>query len=966
MGTFFNLVIGGAAAGAIYSLIAAGLVVTYTSTGVFNLSYAGIAFVSAYVYYELHIGLNWSIAEAAIVVIFVMAPLLGLFLERVIFRRLQDSGQSAKVTATIGLLIALPAIALFIVTGGITTFHWNIPSGLNVYLAPGIGPSPEVVWKLPGGLRLNSDEVIVLGVASLCALGLWLLLRHTSFGLRMRAVVDSPRQAQLSGVNAERIPMVAWMIGTMLAALAGVVAAPIFNSLDPSVYITTVFVAAAAVVLGKFRSIPWAFAGGLILGIIQNLVGGYATFARGIPGFGDSVPFAVLLIGLVVLGRDRTRSAGSVNTSAEATVHEDATAMWRRWTPRRMMTTGLVVAAYLVYISLVASNYWVQANILGLSLSLAFLSFIVITGMGGMLNLAPASFVMASGLTVGVMIDRFHFPWFPAVIVAVLVAVIIGIVVALPAIRLGGLALALATLALAFVGDNVLFNWSWFINNPTGWVIHRPSIGGIGLSSDRVLAIFLVVVIALAFVVIINLHRSPSGRAMFAVRNSQAGASTSGVSPVRVKLLIFVFGAAIAGLGGALLATFNGAVTGGQYTATTGLTWFAGVVLWGVRRPGSAVAAGLSSALFSTFLLTGIHFPSWVPSWLSWNGTSSIYIPAILFGLGAVQMAKEPDGIFRMFEKQRVQKQGRKALKAQTRLAVAGPALDGGADIQATTITPAPTPAAATTPSSTAPAANGIGQSFFGAGDVETPVLAVEGLCAGYGELKVLFDVDLVVPKGSITALVGANGAGKSTLCSVIAGLVPATKGTVVLDGVDVTSKPVFRRVKDGLVLTPESRGIFPGLTVEENLAIRLDATLRKMTYDRFPQIAARRNTLAGNLSGGEQQILALAPVLATSPKLLVADEPTLGLAPLIVDSLLEFFDELRSAGTSILLVEEKARSILDVTDYVVLFELGRVVWKGPASEVNADHLAASYFAGEDPRAKVVAPAAPLLGANER
>jgi ABC-type branched-subunit amino acid transport system ATPase component len=99
---------------------------------------------------------------------------------------------------------------------------------------------------------------------------------------------------------------------------------------------------------------------------------------------------------------------------------------------------------------------------------------------------------------------------------------------------------------------------------------------------------------------------------------------------------------------------------------------------------------------------------------------------------------------------------------------------------------------------------------------------------------------------------------------------------------------------------------------------------------------------------------------------LLVADEPTLGLAPLIVDSLLEFFDELRSAGTSILLVEEKARSILDVTDYVVLFELGRVVWKGPASEVNADHLAASYFAGEDPRAKVVAPAAPLLGANER
>jgi ABC-type branched-subunit amino acid transport system ATPase component len=219
-------------------------------------------------------------------------------------------------------------------------------------------------------------------------------------------------------------------------------------------------------------------------------------------------------------------------------------------------------------------------------------------------------------------------------------------------------------------------------------------------------------------------------------------------------------------------------------------------------------------------------------------------------------------------------------------------------------------------------------------------------VAAGYGELGVLFDVDLVVPKGSITALVGANGAGKSTLCGVIAGLLSPTSGRVVLDGDDITSRPEYWRARRGLILTPESRGIFPGLNVEENLAMRMDAPLRTATYDRFPQLATRRNVLAGSLSGGEQQILSLGPVLAQTPTLLVADEPTLGLAPLIVRTILDLIKDLRAEGTSVLLVEEKAHSILGVADYVVFLELGRIAWAGPVSEVDNEALLASYLGG--------------------
>ncbi|WP_246234873.1 ABC transporter ATP-binding protein, partial [Streptomyces boluensis] len=218
-------------------------------------------------------------------------------------------------------------------------------------------------------------------------------------------------------------------------------------------------------------------------------------------------------------------------------------------------------------------------------------------------------------------------------------------------------------------------------------------------------------------------------------------------------------------------------------------------------------------------------------------------------------------------------------------------------------------------------------------------------LHAGYDGTQVLHGVDLTVRAGEILALLGPNGAGKTTTCRVAAGLLTPRTGQVHLAGRDVTHHSPVHRSREGVLLAPEGRGIFPALTIDENLTLHLpDRTDRDAVYGRFPALAARRTVTAGSLSGGEQQLLALAPLLQRPPKVLIADEPSLGLAPRVVDEVFRLLSELRDAGTALLLVEEKAAEILGVADRVAYLSQGRVSWCGPRAEVRADRLTEAYL----------------------
>jgi ABC-type branched-subunit amino acid transport system ATPase component/branched-subunit amino acid ABC-type transport system permease component len=906
--------------GAIYSMLAAGLTLTYSTTGIFNLGYGAVAFTSAFIFYELQTGLHWPVVWAAVVVILVFAPLLGLLLDRFVFRKLSQASEGSKIMATVGVLIAVPALAQWIVALLIGVGHANIPDGSLVTLAPGLGPQPPHHWQFGSVLNLDSDQLIVAIVAAVMAVGLWYLLRHTALGLRMRALVDRPDLAAARGVDRGRTSAAAWVLGTVMAGLAGVAGAPIFNSLSSATYLYVLLVATAAAVLGGLRSVPLAALGGLFIGAVQSLVAGYATFAQSIAGFSDAVPFVLLLAGLIIWGRERSRRTGQVADDVPPPDYLALRPPWRRIAPWIFWFTAIVV-----YIYFGADSYWLGLATKGLALSLVFLSFTIVTGTGGSVSLAQAAFVTASGLMAGVLISQYHQPYLVGLLGGVAFALLLGVIVAVPALRLGGLALALATLALGFVGDNVLFQWAR-LSGPSqqGWAIPRPSFAGINFASNKSFAILLVVIVILVTLLIRNLQRSSSGRMMSAVRTSQSAAETSGISGTSVKITLFAVSAALAGLGGVLVVTVDQHVSASTYSTPVGLVWLATVVLYGIRRPSGAIAAGMTSVLLAGVLSSGFHF-----SFISWSGTTSVFFPAVLFGLGAVTMAQNPDGILSLTEEQSFRRRQKRQAKRQAVRMGAG-AAPGGPD--GLRVQPAQTNGAA--PAKVPTLARAMGQA----------ALRVDSLSAAYGETQVLFDIDLDVRTGKLTALVGANGAGKSTLCKVLAGLMEPTGGAIFLDGKDVTREPAHRRAKQ-LLLAPESRGVFPALSVEDNLALLLpDAGDRDQAYQRFPILGERRRLLAGSLSGGEQQMLTMAPMLVKPPKLLIADEPTLGLAPLIVEEIIRVFAELRDQGVTLLVVEERAKAVLDIADDVALLELGKLVWAGPRTQLDPEQLAAIYL----------------------
>ncbi|MBN9003935.1 MAG: ABC transporter ATP-binding protein [Rhizobiales bacterium] len=224
-------------------------------------------------------------------------------------------------------------------------------------------------------------------------------------------------------------------------------------------------------------------------------------------------------------------------------------------------------------------------------------------------------------------------------------------------------------------------------------------------------------------------------------------------------------------------------------------------------------------------------------------------------------------------------------------------------------------------------------------------MLDVKGLHAGYGDVPVLRGIDLSIQAGSITALIGANGAGKTTLLRTISGIIPAEAGSIRYDGQDILGKPPQDIVRAGLVQVPEGRRLFPDMTVFENLLIgsssptarpRRDENL-KMVFGLFPKVRERGAQRAGTLSGGEQQMVAIARALMASPRLLLLDETSLGLAPIVVDEIFVAVRRLAAQGMTILVVEQNTALALEVADHGYVLEQGHFAMEGPASGLMAD-----------------------------
>ena len=234
-------------------------------------------------------------------------------------------------------------------------------------------------------------------------------------------------------------------------------------------------------------------------------------------------------------------------------------------------------------------------------------------------------------------------------------------------------------------------------------------------------------------------------------------------------------------------------------------------------------------------------------------------------------------------------------------------------------------------------------------------LLKIENLSVFYGVIEAIKSISFEVNEGEIIALIGANGAGKTTILHTISGLVPAKSGSITFDGKEITKLPAHKIVKMGIAQVPEGRRIFAQLSVYENLKLGAftrnnpaeSAETLEMVYTRFPRLKERRNQIAGTLSGGEQQMLAMGRALMSKPRIMLLDEPSMGLSPILVSEIFDIIKSINQSGTTVLLVEQNAKKALSIANHAYVLETGKIVLGGKASDLINDEGVRKAYLGE-------------------
>ena len=642
MTEFFTYVIQGIPYGCVFALVAVGLVLTYKTSGVFNLAFGAQAFVAAAVYYDVHVRHGWSRWPALAFVVLVLSPALGLLLDVAIFRHLRTASPIAKLVASLGLLVAVPQI-VSIWLGQSSTFG-----------VVGIWWDDNALYHF-GKFVLDGKQMAIIVSTVVAVMLLGFLFRFAPIGLRMRAVVESPRMTELAGVDADRVSAFSWMLSSLFAGLAGVLLAPLYASLASQNFSTLLIAAIAAAAFARLTSIPLALVGGLLLGITQALLSGYLPPASVIAqNLKPSLPFAALF--LLLLFWPGLRSAvqnkdplSGVDPPPSPPVAESRGEFLTKAT--RAFGTAVVVGA-LLWLLTSASSYWIGIATTAVVLSVIFLSITVITGMAGQVSLCQATFAGVGAFSTAQIVKVFGLSVLPTLLIGAFVAAAVGALLAVPMLRLGGIFLSLGTLAFAVMFDTLLAPLGWVSGGAHPVRVPRP----IGFVDDRSFLILCVVILVIASIFVIFIRRGTTGRFLHALRGSETASRSIGINPTRVRILAFAVSAGLAGLGGGLLAVQKNIATKEDFGYFLSLFFVVLVVTLMPSTVEGAINAGVGFALVPEVLkLVGVS--------VSWE--------FVLFGLGAITYARHPEGVLE-FQKRKSLAAIEKRLPARWR----GPGVD--------------------------------------------------------------------------------------------------------------------------------------------------------------------------------------------------------------------------------------------------------------------------------------------------
>ena len=598
MSEFLSLSILGIVTGSVYAVSASGLVLTYATSGIFNIAHGAIGMLMAFTYWELRVNRNWPAPLALIVVVLILAPLLGAFLERILVRGLRNATVATSLTVTVGLMVGLIGLAQNI-------WDTDVQRDLRGFFAPskfGVG-----------GVNVTVHQGITILVGLAMAAFLWILLNRTRTGLAMRAVVDDRNLLGLNGAQPDRVSMLSWAIGAATASIAGILLAPVLQ-MDVLVLTLLVVNSYAAAMVGRLRSLPLTFVGALMLGLIEAYTIGYLQLEGALIGLRPALPTIFLFIVLIAYPEMRLRAGRLVGTTMPNVPG------FRRSAFGAVL---LVVIAGIVTYALSTADL-IRAG-QGLALGIIMLSLVLLTGYGGQVSLCQMTF---AGVGAFAMAEWGGSGSILGILAAGALAALVGGIIALPSLRLQGLYLALSTMAFAVFMDYMFFSQTFAFGNLGALDVGRLDLPGVSFDGERAYFVLLAIVFGLMGMLVLRIRRGRFGRVLAAMRDSPVACATLGLSLTRTKLAVFMIAAGMAGIGGAMFGGLNGSAGATDFLMLRSLPLLLLAVIGGITSVGGALLGAILFAL---------------PQ-LSKNETLAT-LQFLWVGIAAVSIGRNPNGI---------------------------------------------------------------------------------------------------------------------------------------------------------------------------------------------------------------------------------------------------------------------------------------------------------------------------------
>jgi ABC-type branched-subunit amino acid transport system ATPase component/branched-subunit amino acid ABC-type transport system permease component len=914
--------------GALSALVAMGLVLIYRANRIVNFAQGSLGAVAATLAASVNVAYGWGFWPAVFTGL-VVAMIVGGLVEVGFIRRFAKAPRLVLTVATIGIAQLLDALALF------------VPQFFDQKDIP--QPKPfefEFEW---GGVFFNGGHVLIVIVVPLIALGLAVFFRRSRLGVAVRASAESADRASLLGIPVRRINTLVWVIAAGMAAVGQLLRIPVTGVTIGAVLGPVLLLRAlAAAVIGRMENLPVTFVSAVALGVVQQAV----QYKTGHTYVADAVLLGVILVALLLQrggGLERARLTGATSWAAIKEVRPIPREL-RHLPEIRFGIGGIVLAigAALMIIPLGWGPSRINLFTLGVITAIIICSLLVVTGFAGQISLGQLGIVAISAAAAGSMAQDGK-EFFSTLLVAGLVGAGVSMAIGFPALRMDGPFYAVTSLGFSVAIGVFFLNedyFPWLVPDPLDPFLRPVIFNKFDLESEYSYYYLVLVVFALVAAAVWRIRTSRTGRAIVANRDNGRAAESYGISPRRAQLTAFALSGFIAGIAGGLYVYHQRGLSDTLYRPETSMLLFAIAIVGGLGSlPGALVGAS-----YWTFL----NNSSFTETPLSRLFASGIGVLAILMflpgGLGGV-FYNGRDRLLRMIARMR---------------GIVVPSLL--ADVRVID-------ASADTFEQHAERATRVSQPSA------DPLLLVRDLEVAYGRTQVLFGVDFHVERGEIVALLGTNGAGKSTLLSAIAGLVKPGGGSIVYDSHDITGHQPTETVGAGIVFMPGGKGVFPTLSVGENLALAAwlfkgepeyvdQVTEQVLGY--FPILRERIDQKAGNLSGGEQQMLTLAQAFILRPNLLMIDELSLGLAPVIVEQLLGIVRAIHQNGTTIVLVEQSVNVAITLAQRAVFLEKGEVRFDGPTKELleHPEILRAVFLEGASAASATATPASARRDGN--